>query len=130
MHGRTPQLHGFLRHPTPGVRRQGEREGVVPRAIGRPCRLGIHLQSGAEYDVASLFEAHDTYVILEVHGSGEEPKRSERWQDEHPEQTPWIFDQVAIPYREISAAYLTPKGAGSETDTSIGFRLEAREPGS
>ena len=101
-------------------------ESVLPeqiRCMGRPCRLSVDLKSGAEYDVASIAATHESYIILDVHASGEEPKRSEEWQREHPEESPWIFDQVVVPYTEILATFLTPKGAGAESDTSIGFRL-------
>ena len=101
-------------------------EAVLPvqlGSIGRPCRLSVHLQSGAEYDVAAIFAAHQDFVILEVHGSGEEPKRSAEWLREHPYESPWVYDQVTVPYRNIVATFLTPKGVGSEPDPSIGFRL-------
>ena len=106
-------------------------EQVLPdqlKSIGRPCRLHVHCQSGAEYDVASLYCCRESYVILEVHGSGEEPKRSQQWQTEHPGLPPWVFDQVTVPYDTIIATYVTPKGGGAtDADSTIGFRL--REPG-
>ena len=100
-------------------------ESILPeqlRHIGLPCRLKVHTQSGAEYDVAAILSLHEAVVSFEVHGSGEEPKRNPEWQQAHPEHPAWIYDLVTVPYHTIVATYLTPKGVGTEQDASIGFR--------
>jgi hypothetical protein len=103
-------------------------EKVVPdqlRLIGGPARFLVRLHSGRELDVWSLVAAHETYVILEVHAGGQEPKRSEKWQSEHPTAPPWVFDQAAIPYSSISDTFLTPKMPNAQSGRPIGFRPPA-----
>jgi len=103
-------------------------EKVLPdqlRLIGQEARLVVRLHSGREFDVWSLVAAHEGYVILEVHAGGQEPKRSERWQKEHPNAAPWIFDQAAIPYASISDTFLTPKMQSVQPGRPVGFHPPA-----
>jgi hypothetical protein len=99
-------------------------EKVLPdqlRLIGGQARFVVRLHSGREFDVWSLVSAHEAYVILEVHAGGQEPKRSDKWQSEHPNAPPWIFDQAAIPYASISDIFLTPKMLAAQSGRPTGF---------
>jgi len=103
-------------------------EKVLPdqlRIMGQQARLVVQLRSGREFDVWTLVAAHDEYVILEVHAGGQEPQRSKRWQEEHPDSPPWVFDQLAVPYTDISETFLTPKTVHNQTGRPIGFRPPA-----
>jgi hypothetical protein len=103
-------------------------EKVLPdqlRLMGDQARLVLRLQSGREVDVWSLVAAHDAYVILEVHAGGQEPQRSKKWQEEHPHSPPWVFDQLAVPYANISETFLTPKIPPSQSGKPIGFHPPA-----
>ncbi|HEX9582437.1 MAG TPA: hypothetical protein VF970_15135 [Gemmatimonadales bacterium] len=103
-------------------------EKVLPdqlRIMGQQARLVLRLDSGREYDVWSLVAAHEAYVILEVHAGGQEPARSKRWQEEHPDSAPWVFDQLAVPYATISETFLTPKTLSTQSGRPSGFQLPA-----
>ena len=103
-------------------------EKVLPEQLqimGQQARLVIRLHAGREFDVWSLVAAHDSYVILEIHAGGQEPARSKRWQQDHPDLPPWVFDQLAVPYANISETFLTPKTPAAHGDRPIGFRFPA-----
>jgi hypothetical protein len=103
-------------------------EKILPEQLqimGQQARLVIRLHAGREFDVWSLVAAHDSYVILEIHAGGQEPARSKRWQQEHPDLPPWVFDQLAVPYANISETFLTPKTPAAHGDRPIGFRPPA-----
>lgn len=95
------------------------------RSVGQQARLVLRLHAGREFDVWSVVEAHEAYVVLEVHAGGQEPSRSQRWQDEHPGAPPWIFDQLAVPYASISETFLTPKTPPAQAGRPMGFRPAA-----
>jgi len=94
------------------------------RRIGRGVFVTIRVYAGDELNVWSVVEVHDSYVILEVHSGGDEPERNKRWQDEHPDEPPWVFDQVAIPYANIASALMSPQTGqlGQEGSRPIGFQ--------
>jgi len=103
-------------------------EKVLPdqlRLMAQQARLVLRLASGREFDVWALVAAHEAYVVLEVHAGGQEPLRSKRWQEEHPDSPPWVFDQLAVPYANISETFLTPKTLPTQSGKPIGFRLPA-----
>jgi hypothetical protein len=103
-------------------------EKVLPdqlRIIGQQARFVLRLRSGQEFDVWTVVAAHDGYVILEVHAGGQEPQRSQRWQEEHPDSPPWVFDQLAVSYENISETFLTPKTPSAQAGRPMGFRPPA-----
>jgi hypothetical protein len=95
------------------------------RIMGQQARLVVRLNSGHEFDVWTLIAAYDSYVILEVHAGGQEPPRSKRWQEEHPDAPPWVFDQLAVPYANISETFLTPKTQSAQAGRPNGFHPSA-----
>jgi hypothetical protein len=95
------------------------------RLLGRPGRFTLHLANGDEYMVRSLIAAHDSYVILEVHSDGKPAQRGKRWQAEHPDADPTVFDQISIPYSYIAFGYLTARATKGDDDRRVvGFRQE------
>jgi hypothetical protein len=95
------------------------------RIMGQQARLVVRLNSGHEFDVWTVIAAYDSYVILEVHAGGQEPPRSKRWQEEHPDDPPWVFDQLAVPYANISETFLTPKTQSAQAGRPSGFHPSA-----
>ena len=94
------------------------------KRIGRGVLVTLREYSGRELDVWKVVEVHDSYVILEVHSGGDEPERDRRWQNEHPDESPWVFDQVVVPYENIASILMSPqKGQTKQVGTRpIGFQ--------
>ena len=90
----------------------------------RPVRMTVHLQTGSEYVVHSLFAGHDGYVILKVYpAKGKPPEHSKPWQTKNPNEDAAIYDQVCIPYALIASTLLTGRSTkGDEAQLLIGFR--------
>jgi hypothetical protein len=98
--------------------------GEQHRRIGRGVFVTLREYSGRELNVWTVVEAHDSYVILEVHSGGDEPERNTRWQNEHPDEPPWVFDQVAVSYESIASILMSPqKGQAKQVGARpIGFQ--------
>jgi len=106
-------------------------ENVLPdqlRLMGHTARLTLTADTGIEYEVRALVAAHDAYVVLEVYGKGKELERNKRWQAEHPNDDPSLYDQVALPYERIAVTHLTARVTARDARTVIGFQQTPSAP--
>lgn len=101
-------------------------EEVLPdqlRAFELSSTVTLTLTTGAVFNVRSVFAAHDRYVVMEVYPPENEemPERSEAWQQAHPAEMPWIFDQLVAPYDRIASVHLTVRHRAAVDERPIGF---------
>lgn len=89
---------------------------------GAKVRAEIHLRSGAIYDIESLREIDDGYVVLRVY-----PARSrdlhlgeDRSRQMDLREAPAAMDRVVIPYESIACIHLFP--IAEDSARSVGFR--------
>ena len=89
---------------------------------GAKVRAALHLRSGAIYDIESLREIDDGYVVLRVYPARSRDLDSgEAWNRQLDlREAPATMDRVVIPYESIACIHLFP--IGEDSARAVGFR--------